>query len=72
MDDNRVSLGEVYRLMLAHGEDLKEIKADVKAQNGRVSALEKDAVKIKAYWTSAMVIAGLAGDWVKHQIFGGK
>ena len=42
-----VTNGELYRLMLSHGEFLKEIKADVKEQNGRVQKLETRVQKFE-------------------------
>lgn len=43
-----VSNGELYRLMLSHGEVLKEIKSDVKEQNGRVNKLESRVQSFEA------------------------
>jgi hypothetical protein len=61
MNDDRVTTGEIYRLCLA-------IQADVKAQNGRVAALEKDAIRIKTLWTSAVVVLGFFGDYLRHKL----
>jgi hypothetical protein len=40
MPDTDITLGEVFRKLLEQSEDLREIKTDVKAQNGRVVQLE--------------------------------
>lgn len=56
-----VTLGEVHRLCV-------EIRKDVKSQNGRVNALEKDVIRIKTIWASAVVILGFFGDYIRHKI----
>lgn len=61
MSDDRVTTGELYRICV-------RIEEAVKKQNGRVTALEKDAIRIKAYWTAGMVILAIAGDWLKHKV----
>lgn len=47
-----VSLGEVYRLC-------QRIEKAVNVTNGRVTRLEKDSIRIKAFW-SAGVLGGAA------------
>ena len=63
-----VSNGELYRLMLSHGEVLKEIKSDVKEQNGRVTKLENDSIRIKTLWSVGVVLGAMFLDWVKHKL----
>lgn len=53
--------GEIYRLCL-------DIRADVKTQNGRVAALEKDAIRIKTMWTGAVLVLGFFSDYIRHKI----
>jgi hypothetical protein len=59
--EQEVSLGEVYRICLA-------IQADVKTQNGRVNALEKDAIRIKTLWTAVVLIVGFFGDYLRSKV----
>lgn len=61
MSDERVSIGEVYRLCL-------EINGRVKEQNGRVRKLEEDAIRIKAIWSVGAIGAALGLDWLKHKM----
>lgn len=63
-DQDEVTLGELYRLC-------KRIETKVDKTNGRVTTLEKDAIRIKAFWTSGVIAAGLMGDYLKHRLFGG-
>jgi hypothetical protein len=58
---DEVSLGEVYRLC-------QRIEHKVDQTNGRVTKLETDNVRIKAYWTAGAVIVGFTGDWIKHRL----
>lgn len=60
-DQQDVTLGEVHRLCL-------EIRRDVRSQNGRVTALEKDAIQIKTLWTATVIIVGFFGDWLRHKL----
>ena len=61
MDDQKVTIGEVYRLCL-------EIRADVKAQNSRVRKLEEDALRIKTLWTAGVVLITLTGNWLRQRL----
>jgi hypothetical protein len=65
MQQNRyqeeISIGELYRLCL-------KIDAAVQAQNGRVQALEKDAIRIKAFWTAGVILASLFGGYIKSKL----
>lgn len=60
-DDQDVTLGEVFRLC-------QSIERKVETQNGRVNALEKDAVRIKTIWTVAVVAFSVLGDALKHKL----
>lgn len=68
LNTGQVTNGELYRLMLSHGEVLKEIKADVKAQNGRVTKLEGDAIRIKTLWSVGTVVVVFLVDWLKRKL----
>lgn len=61
MDDQHVTLGEVYRLC-------QRIEEKVDKTNGRVTALEKDAIRIKTLWSASIVVLGFFGDWVRHRM----
>ena len=61
VDQEDVSTGELYRLCL-------RIEAAVNKTNGRVSDLEKDAIRIKAFWTAGTVGLAIFGDWLKHKV----
>lgn len=60
-DQREVSLGEVHRLCL-------RIEAAVTAQNGRVNALEKDAIRIKTLWTALALVVGFFGDYIRGKL----
>ena len=47
VDERDVSNGEILRRLVEMGDTLKEIKGDVKAQNGRVYTLERDVAILK-------------------------
>lgn len=47
IDEREVSNGELLRILVTQGETLKEIRGDVKAQNGRVYSLERDVALLK-------------------------
>lgn len=69
MDDQQITVGEVYRLIERQVlPAISDIKKDVKAQNGRVRALEKDAVRMKTIWFGLVVLLGLGIDWAKHKL----
>lgn len=61
MDEQPVTLGEVYRLCLS-------IQRDVRAQNGRVRALERDAARLKTVWVLIVIALGLGIDWAKRKM----
>ncbi len=62
IDERDVSNGELLRLMVAHGETLKEIRGDVKAQNGRVYTLEKDVALLKEIEREVVSLKRLESD----------
>lgn len=62
MADEQVTLGEVYRLC-------QRIETKVDKTNGRVDALEKDAIRIKTVWTGFVLAAGFGADWLKGKLF---
>ena len=49
-----VTLGEVYRLC-------ERIEEKVDKTNGRVTALEKDAIRIKSFWSAG--VFGVVAIW---------
>lgn len=61
MSDDRVTIGEVYRIC-------ERIESQVRLQNGRVRKLEDDAIRIKTFWTVGAVVGGLGLDWLKHRL----
>jgi histidinol phosphatase-like PHP family hydrolase len=61
MNDERVTLGEVYRLC-------ERIEEKVDKTNGRVSALETDAIRIKTVWSVGAAVAIFLGDTIKHKL----
>lgn len=61
MDQDDVTLGELYRVC-------QRIESAVNKTNGRVTALEQDSIRIKAYWSAGMVALALGGDWLKHKL----
>lgn len=66
--ESEVTNGELYRLMVSHGETLKEIKGDVKTQNSRVSKLEAEIVRIKAYWSAGALVFAVLGNYLKAKL----
>ncbi len=62
------SIARCVALLEAQGADIAEIKADVKAQNGRVRKLEDTALKLKTLWTPAVVLLGFAADYIRHKL----
>lgn len=60
-EQQNVSLGEVHRICL-------DIKTAVKEQNGRVTALEKDAIRIKTLWTGAVLAAAALWPYLKDKL----
>lgn len=61
MSDEKVTLGEVYRLC-------QRIESKVDRTNGRVTTLEKDAVRIKAIGGIALLAVPFARDWIKQRL----
>jgi hypothetical protein len=61
MSDEKITIGEVYRLCV-------EIKAAVKEQNGRVRKLEDDSVRIKTIWAAGAVIVAMGLDWMRRKL----
>jgi hypothetical protein len=59
-DQEQVTLGEVYRLCLS-------IHAIVNEQDDRISALEKDAIRLKTIWIGIVVALGFVIDWLKKK-----
>lgn len=60
-DERDYTLGEVYRLC-------ERIEEKVDKTNGRVTALEKDAIRIKTLWSVSVVAVGLFADSIKHRL----
>lgn len=60
-DQRDVTLGEVYRLC-------QSIDKKVDAQNGRVTAVEKDVIRIKAFWTSGVFALSLGAGYLKGKL----
>jgi hypothetical protein len=60
-DERDVSLGEVYRLC-------ERIEKKVDLTNGRVTALENDVVRIKAFWTAGTFGAAALWPYVKGKL----
>lgn len=60
-EQQNVTLGEVYRLCQSIDTRLKE-------QNGRVTALERDAIRLKTVWVGAVILLGFGIDWLKHKL----
>lgn len=61
MNDQDVTLGEVYRLCQA-------IDGKVEKQGSRVNALERDALRIKTIWTATVVVLGFFADSIRHRL----
>lgn len=61
MSDDRVTTGEIYRLCL-------RIEEKVDKTNGRVTKLEQDAVRIKAYWSSGALFVAVFGGWIRQKL----
>lgn len=61
MGQDEISLGEVYRLC-------QRIETAVKEQNGRVTKLEKDAIRIKAFWSAGAVAFAVFGNYLKGKL----
>lgn len=61
MSDDRVTSGEIYRLCL-------RIEEKVDKTNGRVTKLEQDNVRIKAYWSAGMVGLAIFGGWIRSKL----
>ena len=60
-DEREYSTGELYRLC-------ERIEEKVDKTNGRVTALEKDAVRIKTLWSAAVVFLGFFADAIRHKL----
>jgi len=58
MSDDRVTTGEIYRVLL-------EVKDAVKEQNGRVRTLEN---QMKVLWVAAVAIGAIAMAWAKKTL----
>lgn len=67
-DQDQVTVGEIHRLLLDQKDTLKDIKNAQEQSNGRVTALEKDAVRIKTAWTMGVITLGFLGDSIKHKL----
>jgi hypothetical protein len=61
LDQGEVSLGELYRLC-------ERIERQVIATNGRVTALEKDAIRIKAFWSAGAVAFAIFGGYIRSKL----
>lgn len=68
MSENEVSNAVLHALLVQQADTLKEIRADVKAQNGRVGKLEGDMRIVKTVWTIALAAVGVFGDSIKHKL----
>jgi hypothetical protein len=51
----------VYRLC-------ERIEAEVTKTNGRVTALERDAIRIKAFWSAGAVGLAFFGGWLRQKL----
>lgn len=60
MSEN-VTLGELYRLC-------QRIEAQTVKTNGRVTALERDAIRIKTFWTAGVFLFAVFGGWLKAKL----
>jgi hypothetical protein len=61
-------LARAIAMLEQQGEDIAEIKRDVKAQNGRVGKLEMAHERLKVYGFMALVALGIGVDWIKHKL----
>lgn len=61
MSEQHVTLLEVYRLC-------QRIEKQVNVTNGRVDALEKDAIRIKAFWSAGAVSFAVFGSYLKGKL----
>lgn len=64
MDFDEVSLGEVNRTC-------ERIEKAVMEQNGRLTALEKDATQIKTLWSVAVIVTPFVIEYIRHRLVGG-
>ena len=58
---DRVTLGEVHRIVL-------EIRKDQKDDQKRLKVVENDLLRIKSYGAVLVVVGGLGIDWLKHKL----
>ena len=61
MANDNVTLGEVHRIC-------ERIEAQVLLQNGRIRKLEDDGIRLKSFWTVAVIVAGPVYEWAKHKL----
>jgi hypothetical protein len=61
MDQDKVTIGEVYRVCM-------RIEARVTEQNGRVRKLEEEATRLKTFAALGTVAGAFGIDWIKHKL----
>lgn len=61
MSQQDVTLGELYRLC-------ERIEEKVDKTNGRVTAVEKDVIRIKAFWSAGAVSFAIFGNYLKSKL----
>jgi hypothetical protein len=60
MSDEK-TIGEVYRLC-------ERIEEKVDKTNGRVTALEKDNIRLKTIWSAVVLSVGFFADAIRHKL----
>jgi cytoskeletal protein CcmA (bactofilin family) len=61
MDNQQVTIGEIYRIV-------QRIETQVMLQNGRVKKLEEDSVRLKALAALGAILGAFGLDWIKHKL----
>ena len=67
-DEQYVTLGEVYRLCQRIEQKVDRTNGRVNEGEKRLDALEKDSVRVKAYWSSGAVAFAVFGSYLKNKI----
>lgn len=68
MSDEHVTLGEVYRLCQRIEGKVDKTNGRVDEAEDRLGTLERDAVRIKAYWSSGAVAFAVFGSYLKSKL----
>lgn len=63
-----VSLGEVYRLCQRIESKVDKTNGRVDRGEDRLDALEKDSVRIKAFWSAGAVSVAVFGGYLKNKL----